>query len=608
MDSPHLVRPGTISATALGNLDDVPGIPKSYRPTAALLATIKGPTPLTKADLPTYKGIDNNINNINTITSPSSASLSSLKPTKSKLTFDTSIIYHSNMLQRPLIIPVQPSNTLEKYQTKDLLNSYTERIQHATVSGRLQSPQAAGIANNLVNWQNNSRQVLTNAKLSQKYDEKCNDLIILGQNTLPSSSTTTTTNVQEKYATARDRELAEQREAADLASTLRTWRAQRKLQNEAIERNIQLRRRPRSANLNVRVDYRAGVREVLNRPNTVGSNPASSTTVPSLVRKDTITSPNNKVINNNLVIHPPVLTPNDNNNNNSNSISMSIGNKALTLDFIPSTTTLDNDTLNAIHDAIGLPNLDSSRPGTSSSNPSGSRPNSSRPGSRGILSMISLHGMESTTPVNTNIPGIDPQHSVKLTSRLNIPIIVNKPASIPIGTPKGTHHRNRPSMVGWWNTEGRNQAKEREEQNNKNNEDNNNTETNTKLANVPMGPAGVPLLPEASIEPIPDILNSMQQLRTQIDAEDDYDVDATLQAFEKKGITLPTLAVSQAIKTSTLPTSMISKAQQERPVTASSGFFGLGENPVAREKRLAALKNQVLAAAKKAGGGKGKKK
>lgn len=628
MDLPSLVRPGTVAAVSIGTLEGVPGLYKKANTFTSASAAPEGKKlPLTKADLPTYSNPEDptkkNDNNTNTIRSTAVAN-KSISP----LTFDTSIIYQTNMLQRPLITPVQPSSPLRKFQTRDLLVAHTERVQHATVTGRLQSPQAIGIATNVVNWQNKSRQVLQQAHTAMKNDSIHNDLIILGSptgtsngssallsstvrpHTSPATTQSSATLVQERYTTARDRELMEQREAADLAQTLQTWRVQRKLQNERIEKNIQLRRRPRSANLSTKVDYRSGIREALIRPSTVGSTLPTSTITNNTLRSKTDTTVPT-VPGSMIITSPTLMDPNNNNNNTNTIISMNIGNKPLTLDF-PSPVWIDHTATNAIHDAIGLPfdsSTTASRPGTSDpSNRTGSRPSSSRPGSRGILSMINLHGMENPGS-NTNSNGImdiDPPHMVKLTPRLNIPIIITRPATVPIGTPKGNRHRNRPSMVGWWHTEGRNQAKEREQ--NAKLTDDSESSTVGKHANVPIGPAGVPLVPEASIEPVPDLLNSMQQLRNQIDAEDDYDIEATTQAFEKKGVTLPSLSLSHALKTSTASTSVVVRSQQERPVTASSGLFGLGENPVAREKRLAALKNQILAAAKKAGGGKGKKK
>jgi hypothetical protein len=51
-----------------------------------------------------------------------------------------------------------------------------------------------------------------------------------------------------------------------------------------------------------------------------------------------------------------------------------------------------------------------------------------------------------------------------------------------------------------------------------------------------------------------------------------------------------------------------SAAQTARFVSASSGFYSLGDNPLARERLLAAQKQVLLDAAKKAAAKGGKKK
>jgi hypothetical protein len=126
----------------------------------------------------------------------------------------------------------------------------------------------------------------------------------------------------------------------------------------------------------------------------------------------------------------------------------------------------------------------------------------------------------------------------------------------------------------------------------------------------PMGPAGVPLAPEASIPRPIDVLSSAPALREKMEAEDTYDIAATAAAFERKGAPAPPAsALARALLSGPGATPAAAAAQAERPVSASGVYFRLGENPVARERRLAALANQVLAAAKKGAGGakKGKK-
>ncbi len=439
--------------------------------------------------------------------------------------------------------------------------------------------------------------------------------------------------VTQRFVTARDRELKEAREASDLAAMLSTLRAQRKTMNEEIERRIQARRRPKSANLVARLDYRTSVKEALLRPVTAGATVGGVAADASSPKPKTGSSSSSSSSSGGL---PPTLVTSAV-AHSMTGVTLTVGGKAIALDFHARADAGprsdadddDDDIIDAALDPTEIVSRAASRAGSRPGSGIGiGRPMSPRggaqlpslrPGSGQGSRPVSATGRpRSRGPPPPTGPIQEPAHVVQVSSRLTTPIILTRAPAKTTGVAKSSRAKDRPSMAGWWETAGRGEALERQDAQAKAEAEaeaaaaaaaSGGDPTSAVTPPIPLGPAGVPLVAESSIGPAPDVLSSIIALRAKIEAEDAYDVDRAAEALERIGVSglpgLPAERLARALATVPASTSAAARAQAERPVTASSGFFGLGENPVAREKRLTALKNQLLAAAKKGGAGKG---
>jgi hypothetical protein len=250
---------------------------------------------------------------------------------------------------------------------------------------------------------------------------------------------------------------------------------------------------------------------------------------------------------------------------------------------------------------------------------------------------------------------VDAQHTVSLTKRLGTPLIVSSlpvvPGSSPISRPTtarvrqgvtsyippsrpstsngrvnaSTKRADRPSSTVWWNNAGRQEAIDKisaeaaaalEAKAAANGAD----ETPSKTINVPIGPAGFPLLPESSVPTSLNVIRFIPSLTAFAEKEREYDIEnlavalsnATLKDTENEEARTNELekqrlkARKALLSASAAPAA--SAAQTARFVSASSGFYSLGDNPLARERLLAAQKQVLLDAAKKAAAKGGKKK
>jgi hypothetical protein len=695
------------------------------------------------------------------------------------LDFATQVSYLSLQMQRTLVTtPVAGEGPLGAYKTRDLVAASRERVQHAGASGRL-GPLPAGIAANLVSWQAGSRALLEGAReklvantlaeddaanraagglltvrglshhhpssapaggartphshlathparpssASNSADQSAAHSVSPSKGAHPAGSSSSSSRggggvsvVSQRFVTAREKELVAEREAALLASQLHQIRASRRALGEDIERRIQMARRPKSANLATKVDYRQGVREGLQRPMTAGPSSSSSgggagglgggadavllpplpMTASTVVPRKSYYGPSATSLSSMVTSAVPI---------GPTAVHVVVGGRPLTLEFPatapPAGGQTSRPTSAASPRALGgrAPSADgqgrpasagdsapgdpmallaadaaielaldpasASRPGSAAhtlSRPrsgrrravrpprSSSSSSSSRPGSASSL-LPPLHipssssdgfgsgaedvgsagedgfdddggeGEEDDLGLGFDL-GPEDRHVVRMAPRLPVPILVTGKRPVTIGVPKGKKHADRPSMAGWWENEGRAQALERQDSDAKAAHEARTAadEAAGKAPHasntVPLGPAGVPLLPEASIQPAANVVSAVPLLRSRMGAEAAYDVDATVKAFEAlkiRGGGPSRQVVARALLTGPEGTAAGTAAQAARPVSASSGFFGLGENPLMRKKRLAALALQTIAAAKKGAaaakkGGGGKKK
>lgn len=582
----------------------------------------------------------------------------------------TLVAYNDTMLQRPLISPVKCSTELNAFQTRDLLASRRQRIDNAQSTSGALSVQA--IAKSIVQWQSKTRHRLHAAEKSIELSLRSGDADGGGgYHGDPTSRPVSTHHAaaahsqvaqagfaasdvdpteEARWKTAKERELVEERQAAEVNAALTSWRAQQLLLSEGIEARIQGRRRPRSTNMVAKVEHRQGVTDALVRP-TVLASPTAAAPGPAAAPASPSKPSTSPSISRSAGAAPlPVLTRPTSVLTGPSSVAVSLpGGRHVSLDF-PAPPAghrdprmglgrrpdyLDDDTGvgggSAVIDALiggGDPvQLVSSRPGTAASTGRSTSP----------MQMRSPRAANAAAGGDDAGDGPTAPHQVKYTTRLPIPIIVTgagmgaqqqqqhaRPATTG-SMNRSRRHADRPSMAGWWSTTGKAEAAEREDAEVRavtaaassqpsaaaaaqSEADASGFVLPSTTHQPPMGPAGVACLPEVSIQRPPPLLKALPALSQKMNEEQAYDVGATVTAFHKFGLasSIEAQKVARALVTGLTPAG--AAAQASRPMSASSGYFGLGENPVMRQRRLDMLRNQALAAGKgKGAGGKGKK-
>lgn len=575
------------------------------------------------------------------------------------LPIPTAIAYQTALLERPMIEPIDGSDRLKTYMLRDMLESRGKRVANALASNTLPGGErGAAILKSIHSWQVDSfAQLKTASTLYSDETIASDDVFLQRPGTVPTGGlrsnlvspmrvsarpqTASTTSLDEpvnkRWVTARQRELAEERREAETELLMNAWRAQRKKVTETIEHSIQLKRRPRSANLTAKVDYRRTIKDSLQRPVTANGGNVGGASITIRPRYDTgLGMPSWAFGKNASNVNPTisVTLPEP----NSSSMQVHLPGRTLTLDF-PAASFDGNTDLSS---ARQVDNLEDDQSGVmipqAASGSNGSRP-PSRPASS------SSDAMES----------VDTQHTVSLTKRLGTPLIVSSlpvvPGSSPISRPTTARVRqgvpsyippsrpstsngrvnasakraDRPSSTVWWNNAGRQEAIDKisaetaaalEAKAAANGAD----ETPSKTISAPIGPAGFPLLPESSVPTSLNVIRFIPSLTAFAEKEREYDVEnlavalsnATLKDTENEEARTNELekqrlkARKALLSASSAPAA--SAAQTARFVSASSGFFSLGDNPLARERLLAAQKQVLSDAAKKAAAKGGKKK
>lgn len=572
----------------------------------------------------------------------------------SSLPIPTAVAYQTALLERPMIEPVDGSERLKTYMLRDMLESRGKRVANALGATTLPGGErGAAILKSIHSWQVDSFASLKSASTLYENDIKASDEDLMKRpGTVPTgglhgmvsplrvsarpqtaSATSIDEPVNKRWVTARQRELAEERREAETELLMNAWRAQRKKVTETIEHSIQLKRRPRSANLTARVDYRRSIKDSLQRPvtATAGGVGVSATPRP---RYDTglgmpLWAFGKSAANPNISVSMPEP--------NSNSMQVNLPGRVLTLDFPSAAFEGQSDKFLLSHDE-SIREEGRSGALTPQAGSSGSRPSSRPPSSTSEAVEISS----------------DAQHTVNLTRRLATPLVVSSlpavngvlpvsrpttarvrqgvPSYIPPSRPSTSNGRvnasskraDRPSSTIWWNNSGRQEALDKisaeaaaaaeAKASAAGAED-----MQTKVS-APIGPAGFPLVPESSVPSSLNVIRFIPSLSSVADKEREYDVEnlavalsnATLKEADSDETRIQELekqrvkARKALLSASSAPAA--AQAQSSRFVAASSGFFSLGDNPLARERLLAAQKQVLYDNAKKAAAKGGKKK
>lgn len=574
----------------------------------------------------------------------------------SSLPIPTAVAYQTALLERPMIEPVDGSERLKTYMLRDMLESRGKRVANALGATSLPGGErGAAILKSIHSWQVDSFASLKTASSQYANDTIASDDVFLMKRpgTVPTgglhgalvsplrvsarpqtaSATSIDEPVNKKWLTARQREQAEERREAETELLMSAWRAQRKKVTETIEHSIQLKRRPRSANLTARVDYRRTIKDSLQRPVTSSGGVGGAASAAPRPRYDTglgmpLWAFGKNTANANPTISVSLPEP------NSSSLQVNLPGRVLTLDF-PSTS------FEGQSDQSLLEGLDEHRSGTLTPHiVNGSRPSSRPPSSSSMLEESDVLA--------------DSQHVVSLTKRLATPLVVSSlpvvtgsmpvsrpttarvrlgvPSYIPPTRPATSNGRvnaslkraDRPSSTVWWNNAGRQEALDKMSAEavaaaETKAADSATDDVSLKIS-APIGPAGFPLLPESSIPSSVNVIRFIPSLSAVADKEREYDVEnlaaalsntslkdsdsdeARIKELEKQRVKARR-ALSSA---SSAPAA--AAAQSSRFVAASSGFFSLGDNPLARERLLAAQKQVLFDNAKKAAMKGGKKK
>jgi len=627
----------------------------------------------------------------------------------------TAAAYQAAMLQRPLVAPVPLSERLAAFQTRDLLASRGERVAHAAAAegGPAGGERAATLMLSLHAWQVGAFAQLEQGRRATELDFlRSASVRAAPQGQAPGSAPHAaqaalrviarpyTASVgaalamgggggaggfggagagasaaeaagdaaaNARWITARQRELAEERGAAQTDAALLAWRLLRKKQAEGIEHNIQMRRRPKSANLTAKVEYRRTVKDALLRPATASSGAAGAAGTGSggsggagggggfggKARFDAGLGLPAWAFPQTSGSRAPTAAISAQRGADANALEVAVAGRTLVLPFAPSAFADPELDAEAGGDLGGLGGFGGGDPGPlalsrPTSAAAGGRPGSGgggRPSSSG--SRRGGGGGGASASASASAAGLDAedataQHQVRLSLRLPTPLVVtaslggglgatSRPATasgrpgLPPLRPATSNGRNnassrradRPSAGVWWNAAGRAEAMDKQEAAAR-------AEAEAEAAAAvaaaggaesptrgpPPGPAGVPLLPETSIPAALDVLAALPALRAVAEREDAYDVESTVAALARAAAAAAADAALRARVQRALASGgaapVAAGLQAARPVTATSGFFGLGANPLARERLLAAQRGVLLEAAKKAAAAKAK--